>query len=128
MGIDVTVTPRKVLVSDHGKDTYLGGTIASTAIDAGSSPTSTLRKGLVMAKLTASEKYAEYDDAQTDGREVAVGILADTVDLTEGSADGATPIDQPKALLIVHGVVDESELIGIDAAAKVDLGDAIQYR
>lgn len=128
MGIDVTVTPRKVLVSDHGKDTYLGGTIASTAVDAGSSPTSTLRKGLVMAKLTASEKYAEYDDAQTDGREVAVGILADTVDLTEGSADGATPIDQPKALLIVHGVVDESELIGIDAAAKVDLGDAIQYR
>ncbi len=127
MSIDKTITPLRVRATERGRESDLGVTVASTARDSGNTPTTTLRKGLVMGKITASKKYAEYDDAETDGTEVAVGILADSVDLTDQSSDGCTPTDQDGALIMIGDLV-EDDLIGLDAAAKVDLGDRITYR
>lgn len=79
--------------------------------------------GVVLAKITASGLYAQYDDAETDGTEDAVGFLFTTVDVTSAGLDvGAT--------ILTHCKVREANLPtnhGLDAAAKVDMGDRVQF-
>ncbi len=109
--------PTEFRLSDHGRDTDIGITIDASARDSGNSPDTTLRKGLVLGKVTASGKYEEYDDGASDGTEVAACILTDQVNLLdeEGSAVDSF------ATGMVHGVADESKLHGIDANGKADL-------
>lgn len=63
--------------------------IATAARDSGSSPTTTLRKGLMLAKITASGKYAEFISTETDGTEDEEGavILAYDVDVSDGDVE-----------------------------------------
>lgn len=124
---DVTATPRKVRVGVHGSDTDLDITLDATAVDAGNTPTTTLRKGLAIGLLTASGKAVHYSPAESDGSETGVGLLADEVDMTDGSADGQTAVEQLNGA-IQHGVIDESETFLVDAAFKTDLGASILWR
>ncbi len=109
--------PTEYRLSDHGRDTDIGITIDSSARDSGNTPTTTLRKGLVVGKITATGKYAQYDDGAADGTEVAACILADQVNLLDedGNAQDSHSVG------VIHGVVDESKLVGIDANGKADL-------
>ncbi|MCD6177382.1 MAG: head decoration protein [Candidatus Cloacimonetes bacterium] len=70
------------------------------------------KAGTVVGIVTASGKAVPYNDSNTDGSEVAVGILLENVDLNNG--------DQPAAI-IIHGFVDKSKLVGYDAACEADL-------
>ncbi|MBC7328855.1 head decoration protein [bacterium] len=97
------------LASGHGLDARIPITIASGY---------KLTAGTVLGKITASGKYGPYDDTATDGRETAVGILAEDVDAT--NSDVGT-------WMIVHGVVKESALTGLDANAKADLKGQIIF-
>lgn len=109
--------PTEFRLSDHGRDTDIGITIDKSARDTGNTPQTTLRKGLVLGRITATGKYAQYDDSASDGTEVAACILADEVNLLDedGNAQDA------HATGVIHGVVDESKLIGIDDNGKADL-------
>ena len=109
--------PTEYRLSDHGRDTDVGITIDEAAEDAANTPTTTPRKGLVLGKITATGKYAQYDDNASDGTEVAACILADEVNLLdeEGNAQASHSVG------VIHGVVDESKLVGIDANGKADL-------
>jgi hypothetical protein len=44
--------------------------------------------GSVLGKITATGKYAMYDNTAVDGREVAAGLLVDATDATGGDALG----------------------------------------
>ncbi len=112
------VDPTEFRLSEHGRDMDEGLCIASSARDSGNSPDTTLRKGLVLGKISASGKFAEYD-----GRHSAYGILAYEVKVVD---DEGKPCDV-FATVMVHGKVSEAKLIGIDAVAKVDL-DLIIFR
>jgi hypothetical protein len=109
--------PTEFRLSDHGLDADVGITIDKTARDASNTPTTTLRKGLVMGKITATGKYVQYSDAAQDGTQVARCILADEVNLLdeEGTAQDGHSVG------VVHGVVEEAKLIGLDANGKADL-------
>ena len=72
-----------------------------------------LAEGTILGKVTASGKYAAYDNAASDGTQTAVGILSETVDAT--SADVSTH-------MYVKGQFVEAELVGLDANGKTDLG------
>ena len=48
----------------------------------------TLVAGSVLGKITASGKYAIYDNAAVDGTQAAVGLLFDAVDASAADADG----------------------------------------
>ena len=109
--------PTEFRLSDHGRDTDIGITIDKDAVDAGSTPTTTLRKGLVLGKITASGKYAQYDDNASDGTETAACILADEVNLLDEDGN----VQDSHSVGVIHGVVDESKLVGIDANGKADL-------
>jgi len=116
-----TVTPSEFLLDDHVIEK--GITVDNSARDSGNTPTTTLRPGLVMGKITASGKYAQYDDIAADGTEDAVGILKDQVKVvdSDGNASDAA------AVIVIHGRVDESALIGVDAAAETDLAGQIIF-
>jgi hypothetical protein len=115
LGTEQIDVPTEFRLSDHA--ILVGITIGSTARDGENTPTTTLRRGLVMGKITASGKYAQYSDAATDGTGVAAGILVHEADLLGpyASAHDAT------GLILVHGYVKESALIGIDANGKADM-------
>ncbi|KKL10910.1 hypothetical protein LCGC14_2551080, partial [marine sediment metagenome] len=97
---------------------YINRWIASTARDSGNTPTTTLRPSLVMGKITASGKYAEYDDSASDGTEDADLILDEQTDLINHETDTA---QDTQARMIWHGHVRNADLIGIDAAGRTDL-------
>lgn len=60
--------------------------LVSTAVDAGNTPTTYLRKGLILGKVTASGKLKEWNPDGSDGSEIAIGILDLDVDMLEYGA------------------------------------------
>lgn len=71
-----------------------------------------LAAGTALGKVTASGLLGAYDNTATDGRQTCVGFLAAAVNATAG----AKPCS-----VHVTGALYESELVGLDAAAKTDL-------
>lgn len=69
--------------------------------------------GTVVGKVTASGKYKAYANANSDGSETAVGILYAAVDASAADANGV--------LIVRHAEVEETQLTGLDSAAKTDL-------
>ena len=119
VGAEKTDTPTEFRLSDHG--ILVGVTIAAEARDSGNTPTTTLRRGLVVGKITASGKYAQYDNTATDGTGEAAGILVHEVDLLGPYAAAA----DATGLILVHGYVKESVCIGLDEDGKADLKHVI---
>lgn len=86
------------LISNVESEIYWGGdesrisilrqdaVIVSTAVDATNTPTSYLRKGLVLGRVTASGKLKEWNPDGSDGSEIAVGVLDLDVDMLEYGA------------------------------------------
>src|SRR5512137_1267458 len=89
IGSTQSADPSEIRFTDHGRESVAAILIASTARDAGNTPTTTLRKGLVLGRVTASGKYKEYDADAQDGTEVARVILDDEVDLLDESGSAA---------------------------------------
>ena len=99
-----------------------GVVILSSTTDSGNNPTTTLRRGLVLGIITASGKYTAYNDSGTDGEAVARGVLMEDLDMLD---DTGTAADK-QANMLLHGYVDYSQLIGIDANGLTDLVSAAQ--
>lgn len=75
-----------------------------------------LAAGAVVGKVTASGKYAAYDDGAADGTEDAAGILYAAVDASGGDAEGLVVLRGP-------AVVNKAELVfdsGQDATAQAN--------
>lgn len=73
-----------------------------------------LKTGTVLGKITASGKYAAYDNTASDGRETAAGVLIGDVDASGGDKKGV-------ALLRGPAVISKAGLTwhaNNDAAAK----------
>lgn len=117
LGATKTSNPTVVARTEYGKDGVVTVKIVSTAVDAGSTPTTTLRKGLVMGKITSGGKYREYLDSSSDGSQVAKGILTDEVNML----DAAGVVQDQLAVIAFAGFFDNAKVFGEDAAAKVDL-------
>lgn len=71
-----------------------------------------LKAGTVMGKLTGGN-YVAYNNAASNGSQVAVGILYDGVDATSATAQGV--------LIARHAEVVEAALTGLDTDGKADL-------
>lgn len=100
-------------INDHGLDSLFSITVASGV--------GVLVGGTVLGKLntgTHAGKYAAYVDGNSNGTQVARGILLNRIDSTSGDA---------LASMLIHGVVRSGSLIGWDAAASADL-PMIQFR
>lgn len=91
--------------------------VSSAAVDAGSTPTSLLRAGLALGRITASGLYKQHDPAATDGSEVAVCLLAhdhSTLDYTGAAAN-------KEAHVFIRGTVIASAVVNISAVVRRQL-------
>lgn len=87
------------------------------AIASVGTPVTTLRKGMVVGKVTFDGKYKQYDNGSSNGTEVAKGILVDEVNMLDESGTAvATP-----AVMAFSGFFDQAKIFGLDADAKTDL-------
>lgn len=99
--------------------------IVSTAVDAGSTPTSNLRTGLVMGQIAASKKFAQYDPDATNGTQEPVGILWEERSML--NPDTGSAQDQTAQLIVGGGPVVASNVIGIDPYVRQILGQHILF-
>src|SRR5262245_32920301 len=86
MGTPNETTEREFLAGVIASYHIKGVALKSTAVDARSSPTTLLQRGLVLGKITASGLYKQYDPAATDGSQVARGILYQGVNMLDATA------------------------------------------
>lgn len=111
------------LGSQHGTD--MGRTITldtSAFTPATHYPAGYFKSGIPLGKITASGKYAPYNNAAADGTEVLAGFL-----LTAVKAPSDNTLD-PQGVLYIHGVVVEARLpIAVDTAGKADVGGRIYF-
>lgn len=108
----------------HGQDLVATrkASIVATTIDSGNTPTSTLRGGNVLSLQDADGKAALYDPDATDGTQIAVGILEKSQDMLVAGV--AT---ERFTQMLVHGLVKEGELLGLDPRAKQQLGQRFVF-
>ncbi|MGB9798003.1 MAG: head decoration protein [bacterium] len=99
--------PCTFLASQHGVDARISITIAQGY---------NLAAGTVLGKITASGKYGPYSASATDGRQTAVGILAEAVDATNGDKG---------SFMLVHGIFFRNAITGLDATAESQLKGCI---
>jgi len=92
-------------------------TLISSAADSGNTPTTTIRGGNVLGILDSGGKANVYSPDANDGRQIAVGILEHNQDMLVGG----TATDRFTQML-VHGLVRDAELIGLDPRAQQQLG------
>jgi hypothetical protein len=109
--------PTEIRFTNHGRESTVAVVLDATAIDGGHEPNTTLRKGLLLGKITATGKYREYDPSGSDGAATARLILDDEVNLL--NADGVA-VDT-EGVGAFRGDFIAARLIGLDAAAKADL-------
>lgn len=83
-------------------------------------PNGFIPSGVVLGKVTATGKYGPYDNAASDGRETAAGLLFGSIRVADGSTSAG-------GALFVHGFVNAARLplqsgIGsLDTAGRADL-------
>ncbi len=94
--------------------------LKSTTVDAGNTPTTQLRPGLILGVITATGLYEEYDPDATDGTEVARAVLVDPVNMLDGSG---TAVARHVSVLI-HGFLKAGQLLLLDDQARNQLGGA----
>jgi hypothetical protein len=89
--------------------------VSGATVDAGSTPTTVLRPGLILGLITATNKWTHYSPTATDGSQVARGILAGpqlrTLDINGAQQDKHVPV-------IVGGPVQAAKLFGLDTQAR----------
>lgn len=97
---------------------FVGAWIASTAVDAGNSPTTTLRPGLVMGKQISTGQWTNYSPTAADGSEVAAGVLVTALRIQDVSTQ--TNVQKSYAVM-VSGGVQASKLLGLDNMARAQM-------
>lgn len=103
----------------HGQDLIATRkvTIDATAVDSGNTPTTTLRGGIVLALSDSSGKALSYKGDANDGRQIALGVL----ERHQSMLVNGVATDRFSQIL-VHGLLKQGELVGLDPRAKQQLG------
>lgn len=95
-----------------------GVVLDQSTVDAGATPTTVLRAGLVLGQIAATKKWKHYSSTASDGSQVARGILANPA-LRMTDLNGNT---QDKwCSVVVGGPVQSAKLFGLDTMARAQM-------
>jgi hypothetical protein len=108
------------LASEHYQVKRAGATFDYTTVTADADGRRIVKGGTALAKITATGKYAPYDDALTNGREVGIGFLFPG-DINVQFGDIIIGV-------LLHGSVLEARCTGVDAAFKADVAGRISFQ
>lgn len=98
----------------EGLAVVIGAIINGTARDAGNTPTTVLRPGLLLGQITSSGELKEYNPAGTDGSEQVYGILLSGFRMQDLDANNVNRF----VWVLVGGPVQASKLILLDNQAR----------
>lgn len=103
----------------YGATWYLlkGVVIDSGASDAGNSPTTELRHGLLMGALTSSGNYQHYQPNQTNGTQQVAGFLWEARKVIDTDGNAVSRVGQ----IVVCGPVQGSQLLLLDEQARAQM-------
>lgn len=124
MGTPVETTDREPFAGPGWAKVMKGIVLVSTAVDAGNTPTTLLRNGLLLGKVTSSGKYKEYNPAGTDGSQICRGYLEDPVNMLD---TGGTAADKAGRMVVWAFDVKATELLLLDAKARRQLNGRIFF-
>lgn len=115
---DFQVENRSWLLGPHGTEP---GTTPSVTLDIASFaeathyPNGYLPSGLPLGRIDVNGRYGPYDNAATDGRGTAAGLLFSSVKVPDSGAN-------PGGAMLVHGFVDIDKLpVALDTTGQDDL-------
>lgn len=91
--------------------------IKSTAVDAGNTPTTYLRAGLVLGKITATGLLKEYAPTSTDGSQIAYCVLAQGLSMLDNVGVAA----QRQGHVLLKGILQAASLTLLDNMARKQL-------
>jgi hypothetical protein len=94
-----------------------GDTVGASAVDAGNSPTTVLRQGNVMGRKTSDGKLYPYSAANTDGTEIAVCVLNQSLSMLNAVGDA----EDKQVQTIQVGSLKSENLVGLDSVARDQL-------
>ncbi len=127
--MDISLQPTEVWTAEnrswvgsaHGTDVTQTITLKNSLFTAGTHyPDGYVPSGIVLGRVTASGLYGPYDDAASDGRQVAVGFLYSSVKMRASGPDVGAAIHW-------HGIVIAAKLPfqsgtgSLDANGRTDL-------
>lgn len=124
MGVSVETNDREFLWGNAASYQYTNALLAAATVDATNTPTTQLRRGLLLGRITASGLYTHYDPAATDGSEVAQGFLADAVNMLDRTS-GAAAIHVGR--LVFMGLVKAGFVLGLDEQARRQLNNRFVF-
>lgn len=131
--MDISVQPTEVwtaedrswLGSRDGTEVTQTITLKVSAFTANTHyPNGYIPSGTVLGKITATGLYGPYNNAASDGTEVAAGFLFNSTKVRTGGANVGAPLHW-------RGVIRESRLPtnhGLDSAAKTDLAAKFMFK
>lgn len=121
-GIDAAVesVENEFTFGPQGLYVPMGVQLYSGAVDAGNTPTTTLRRGLTLGLITASGLYTNYDPTATDGSQYPLGFLFQTVNMYDPRA---AAVRAKTGLMLYAGHVKTGNLYGFDEYARTALGN-----
>lgn len=128
MATDLTVTSqtfggggRPWFIGEHGANMPLNVVLDWSTFTGANFTDGTVKNGCVVGRITASGKYGPYDNAATDGRETAVGLLFNggriPADTATVSSDAALVHGHVRAKLLPYA----SGAGALDSNARNDL-------
>jgi Bacteriophage lambda head decoration protein D len=97
--------------------------IDAATVDATNSPTTQLRAGLVMARRDSDGKYVQYDPAGTNGSQIAVGVLEESLNMLDASGNTTERFAQ----VLFQGLLRKNQLIGLDTRAELQLAESFLF-
>lgn len=116
MGTEVSESARNVFWGSGAREEFKSNqTIVSTAVDSGASPTTLLRAGLLLGKITSTGKLVQYTPTAVDGSQNVYGVLTQSVNMYDAYA-GA--VADRNAVVACGGPVIASSLTGLDRRAR----------
>ena len=108
----------------NGPAVVIGGTMDSAAVDSTNSPTTLLRRGLVVGRITSSSYFSHYDPTETDGSQEPIGILWQTINMYDPNT-GA--VRNKEAVVQLWGNVKPGSLYGFDEYARSRLKEPFLF-
>lgn len=97
--------------------------IAAATVDAGASPTTNLRAGLVLGRITATGLYTHWSPAATDGSEVALLVLAEEMSTLDATGTAAIK----EAHVWVKAILQAAQLSSLTSVSRRQLQNSGRY-
>ena len=112
---------RSWTIGEHGFDMTENAPLDYTKFTGANFTDGYIKSGCVLGLVTATGKYGPYDDAATDGRQTAVGMLFNTTKIPSNTATVASDAILTHFLCRVARLPYASGLGALDANARTDL-------